>query len=112
MVKPNYIPERGDFVMLNFNPQKGHEQSGHRPAIVISHRAYNAKTGLCLACPITNSIKGYPFEVACLSEKISGVILSDQVKNLDWKAREVSFKAKAKHEVMEELIGKLSTLIS
>ena len=83
-----YVPERGDIVWITFNPQAGHEQAGRRPAVVLSPKAYNGKVGLALLCPITSQIKGYPFEVA-LPEglPVGGVILSDQVKNLDWKAR-------------------------
>ena len=111
MVASNYVPEKGDFVQINFNPQRGHEQAEHRPAVIISPSSYNGKTGLCLACPVTNSIKGYPFEVVCNSDEVTGVILADQVKSLDWKARGVRFKGKAKPEVLEELIGKLNALI-
>jgi len=110
MVK-SYIPEKGDYVMINFNPQAGREQAGHRPAIIISPSVYNKKTGLCLACPITNSKKGYAFEVDCNSNKVSGVILSDHAKSLDWKARDVTFKAKASLEVLEQVLGKLKSII-
>ena len=82
-----YIPEPGDIVWLEFNPQAGHEQAGHRPALVLSQRAYNEKTGLGIFCPITSKVKGYPFEVLLKGKKISGVILSDQVKSLDWRAK-------------------------
>ena len=83
-----YVPARGDFVWLQFSPQAGHEQAGHRPAFVISPEAYNRKTGLALVCPLTTQVKGYPFEVVVPpGQKAKGVILSDQIKNLDWKAR-------------------------
>ena len=85
-----YIPKKGDLVWLNFSPQKGHEQSGHRPALVVSSATYN-KIGLLLACPITSKIKGYPFEVRVKTRKIDGCILADHIKNLDWKARKASF---------------------
>lgn len=110
MVK-SYVPERGDFVYINFNPQSGHEQSGFRPLLILSPKAYQIKSGLCLACPVTNSVKGYPFEVACGSDEISGVILADQVKCLDWKTRNVKFCSKAKKSVLDETVGKLSVLI-
>ena len=85
MVKTNYIPERGDIVWLDFNPQIGHEQMGKRPALVISPFDYNAKVGLAIFCPITSQKKGYPFEVNIKNKKIDGVVLSDQIKSLDWK---------------------------
>jgi mRNA interferase MazF len=79
------VPERGDVVWLNFNPQAGHEQSGRRPAVVLSPAAYNGKVGLALMCPITSQPKGYPFEVALPDGlPVTGVVLSDQVKSLDW----------------------------
>ena len=81
-----YIPDAGDIVWLNFTPQAGHEQAGHRPALVISPKAYNQKTGLMGCCPMTTQIKGYPFEVR-LSGNPTNVVLADQVKSLDWKSR-------------------------
>ncbi len=86
-----YVPDRGDVIWLQFNPQAGHEQAGRRPALVISPKAYNRKVGLLICCPITNQKKGYPFEVN-LPEGIgiTGVILSDQVKSLDWKVRQAN----------------------
>ena len=97
---------------LDFNPQSGHEQKGRRPAIVISPQIYNSKTGLALFCPITNQIKGYPFEVI-LPENlpVSGVIISDQIKSLDWKVRNAEFIAKAPEAVLVETIKKVSALI-
>jgi mRNA interferase MazF len=88
----SYIPGRGDIVRLNFNPTQGHEQRGHRPALVISPLSYNAKSSLALFLPITSQQKGYPFEVLLPSGLIThGVILADQIKCLDWKARGVEF---------------------
>jgi mRNA interferase MazF len=107
-----YIPERGDVVWLNFTPQSGHEQAGRRPAVVISPAAYNKKVGLALFCPITSQIKGYPFEVALpKNSKISGVILADQIKSLDWQTREVKFIAKLPEKVIEEVLKKLRILL-
>ncbi len=97
--------------MLNFNPQSGHEQAGYRPAVILSPSTYNSKTGLCVVCPITNSIKGYTFEVDCDSPDITGVILSDQVKCLDWRTRGIKLKGKASTEVLEEVKGKLMALL-
>src|SRR4051794_2575981 len=83
-----YVPDRGDAVWINFNPQAGHEQAGRRPALVLSPAAYNRKVGFAIFCPITNQIKGYPFEVIIPADlKVTGAVLSDQVKNLDWKVR-------------------------
>ncbi len=107
-----YTPERGDVVWLNFTPQSGHEQAGRRPAIVISPAAYNKKIGLALLCPITSQVKGYPFEVALpKNSKVSGVILADQIKSLDWQAREVKFITKLPNPIIEETLRKLKTLI-
>lgn len=106
-----YIPEPGDIVWLEFNPQAGHEQAGHRPALVLSQRAYNEKTGLGIFCPITSKVKGYPFEVLLKGKKISGVILSDQVKSLDWRARNVTFVEKSGEAVLQEVISKVMVII-
>lgn len=107
----SYIPERGDAVWLNFDPQTGHEQAGRRPAVVISPTNYNQKVGLALFCPITNQAKGYPFEVLIpKNKKITGVILSDQPKSLDWRARDVEFIAKLPDSVIEEVLKKLKIL--
>lgn len=111
MVINNYIPERGDIVWLNFAPQIGREQQGERPAIVISPKPYNKKAGLALFCPITTKQKGYPFEVKIMNGKINGVVLSDQIKSLDWQQRNAKFIAKATDEEMNEIIKKLSVLI-
>ena len=111
MVTKKYIPERGDIVWLNFDPQSGHEQKGKRPAIVISPKEYNEKTGLGLFCPITSKVKNYPFEVKIESKKINGVVLSDQIKSLDWKTRKIEFIGKTKSENIKEIINKISVLI-
>jgi mRNA interferase MazF len=107
-----YIPNRGDMVWITFNPQAGHEQAGRRPALVLSPEAYNGKVGLAILCPITSQIKGYPFEVLIPEGlKISGAILSDQVKSLDWKARQAELVCKLPKSTLSEVIQKLSTLI-
>jgi mRNA interferase MazF len=107
-----YVPERGDLVWLTFNPQTGHEQAGRRPAVVLSPIAYNGKVGLALFCPITSEVKGYPFEVA-LPEglPISGVILVDQIKSLDWRAREMEKIEKLPDPTMQDVISKISALL-
>ena len=111
MVKKQYVPERGDIVWLNFNPQSGHEQSGKRPAVVISPKAYNEKTSLGLFCPITSKIKNYPFEVKIESKKITGVVLSDQIKSLDWKSRDIELILKGTTEMINEIVNKMSVLL-
>ena len=112
MVTKNYIPDRGDIVWLNFDPQSEHEQKEKRPAIVISPKEYNEKVGLGLFCPMTSKVKNYPFEVKIDNEKISGVILSDQIKSLDWKTREIEFIVHESSEKLEEIINKINTLIN
>ena len=111
MVKKEYAPERGDIVWMNFNPQSGHEQKGKRPAVVLSPKEYNEKTGLGLFCPITSKVKNYPFEVKLESKKIDGVVLSDQIKSLDWKTRKVEFIAKITPEKIDEVADKISLLL-
>ena len=107
-----YIPNRGDVVWITFNPQAGHEQAGRRPALIISPDSYNGKVGLAILCPITSQIKGYPFEVLIPAGlKINGAILSDQVKSLDWKARQAEFVCKLPSATMNEVLQKLNTLL-
>ena len=111
MVKKGYVPEKGDIIWLDFTPQSGHEQRRKRPAIVISPKEYNEKVELGIFCPITSKEKGYPFEVKIESRKIDGVILSDQLKSLDWKSRNAEFIVKARKEEIKEVIDKISVLI-
>jgi len=112
VMAPSYIPERGDIVWLEFNPQAGHEQSGRRPALVISPKLYNQKVGLAIFCPITSRVKGYPFEVILPDAyKVSGAILSDQVKSLDWQARKAQRIAPAPKDVVEEVLAKILTIL-
>lgn len=109
----SYVPRRGDIVWLTFNPQAGHEQAGRRPAVVLSPLAYNAKVGLALLCPITSAIKGYPFEVNLPHGlPISGVILADQVKSLDWQARAVEFICALPDAATREVLQKLGLLLA
>jgi len=110
-VKEKYTPERGDIVWLNFNPGSGHEQKGKRPAVVISPREYNEKVGLGLFCPITSKVKNYPFEVRTETSEISGVVLADQIKSLDWRTREIEFITRETTEKVNEIIDKLCALI-
>jgi mRNA interferase MazF len=105
-----YVPEAGDIVWLNFTPPAGHEQAGHRPALVVSPAAYNGKTSLMICCPMTTQIKGYPFEV-----QIAGVapsaVLADQVKNLDWRVRRAKRKGRVSAEELAEVRAKIVALI-
>lgn len=108
----SYVPDRGHVVWLDFSPQAGHEQAGKRPAIVVSPLKYNKILGLALFCPITNQIKGFPFEVIIPEgQDIRGAVLSDQVKNFDWKARKAKFVEKMPAQITEEVIGKILTLL-
>ena len=108
-----YVPNRGDAVWISFAPQAGHEQAGRRPALVISPRAYNRKVGLAIFCPITRQVKGYPFEVGIPSElEVSGVVLSDQIKSLDWKVRKARFACRIRQSIYMQVMGKLETLLS
>ena len=97
---------------LAFTPQAGHEQSGHRPALVLSPKAYNSKSGLALFCPITSNRKGYPFEVVLrTSGNVTGVMLADQIKSLDWRARQVRYACEASPSTVAEVLAKLSVLL-
>ena len=111
MVSKLYIPERGDIVWLDFNPQLGHEQRGRRPALTLSFKAYNEKIGLALFCPITSKVKGYPFEVELELKKIKGSVLSDQIKSLDWRERNIEFIEKIGDKKLEEVIEKIEVII-
>lgn len=105
-----YVPERGDIVWLQFDPQAGHEQAGHRPALVLSPARYNQARGMMICCPLTSRIKGYPFEVL-ISEEPPSAVLADQIKSLDWRARKATFKGKASPAVLAEIQAKVGALI-
>ncbi len=108
-----YVPRRGDIVWISLNPQAGHEQAGRRPALVVSPGSYNGKVGLAILFPITGQPKGYPFEVAIPAGlKVSGVVLSDQVKSLDWRAREAQFVCTLPVGATVDVLDKLGTLLS
>lgn len=112
MVEPSYVPGRGDIVWLTFTPQVGHEQAGRRPALVVSPRDYNDKTSLALLYPITSKVKGYPFEVTLPAKgNITGVVLSDQIKSLDWRARRAEFAAQVPERIVAEVLDKLTVLL-
>lgn len=112
MAQRTYIPERGDFIWVNLNPRQGHEQAGHRPALVLSPKSYNRKTGLCVLCPATRHAKGYAFEVLLTqADGSQSVILADHVRNIDWRAREVRTIFSVPSEIVEEVVAKLEALI-
>ncbi len=111
MVGRSYVPGTGDLVWVTLDPQAGHEQGGRRPALILSPREYNAKARLALACPITNQVKGYPFEVVIPpGGTISGVVLADHVTNLDWQARQAAFESKAPASVVTGVRERLRPL--
>jgi len=107
-----YIPDRGDLIWLNFDPQSGREQAGRRPALVLSPKIYNRSSGLALVCPVTNQVKGYPFEVAVGGGAgVTGVVLADQVKSADWKARRAERLGVCPAETLDEVLAKLAPLL-
>jgi len=107
-----YVPKLGDVVWIDFNPQSGHEQAGRRPALVLSATEYNRKVGLMICCPLTNQVKGYPFEVPLEgTAEVSGFALADQIKSLDWRARNAKKKARAPKGVLAEAIAKTNALL-
>jgi mRNA interferase MazF len=107
-----YVPRRGDIVRIDLNPQAGHEQAGRRPAVVLSPGTYNGKAGLAVFCPVTTQIKGYPFEVSVPEGlPVSGVVLADQVRTMDWRARRAEFVCSLPAAVIGEILGKLRTLL-
>ncbi len=109
---PSYCPKRGDVVWISFTPQAGHEQTGRQPALVLSPQAYNRKVGLAILCPLTNQVKGYPFEVRVPDGlKASGAVLADQVKSMDWRAREASRLCTLPETTVRQVLNKVGTLL-
>ena len=107
-----YVPDTGDVVWVDFDPQAGREQAGRRPAVVLSPAAYNSRAGLALACPITSHAKGYPFEVPLPAGfKVQGVILSDHLKSIDWKARRATRAAQLNDETLEAVRDRIRALL-
>ena len=106
-----YVPETGDVVWLDFDPQAGHEQAGHRPALVISPASYNGKTGLMVCCPMSTKIKGHPFEVVTQVDGADCAVLSDQVKSLDWKVRHAKKKSVIREDVLVHVRAKMKALL-
>ena len=112
VVQDASVPERGDVVWLDFTPQRGHEQAGRRPALVLSPRAYNDKVGLAIVCPITGQKKGYPFEVDIPDgHGVTGVILADQVRSLDWRARNGQKRGRLPHQIVSSTLHLLGNLL-
>ena len=108
----SYVPKRGDAIWLDFNPQVGREQAGRRPAFVVSPASYNGKVGLALVCPVTSRVKGYPFEVGIPEDlAVGGVILSDQLKSLDWRKRRAEFICELPGAITLEVLKRIEALI-
>ncbi len=110
MVK--YIPEQGDIVALNFDPQSGHEQKGRRPAIIVSNKVFNKHLGLAFACPITNTKRDFPFHVKVESENITGYIMAEQMKSIDYKSRKIKFIEKADEKTINHVLGIVDGILS
>jgi mRNA interferase MazF len=107
-----YVPDRGDVVWITLNPQAGHEQAGRRPAVVLSPASYNGKVGLAVFCPITSQVKEYPFEVIIpLGLSVTGAVLADQVKSLDWRARRADLIGRLTAAVIDDVLVKVRTLL-
>ncbi|MBW6495521.1 MAG: endoribonuclease MazF [Burkholderiaceae bacterium] len=106
-----YVPDEGDIIRLNFTPQSGHEQTGRRPAVVLSPKAYNRRTGLLICVPITKQIKGYPFEVLLTGSGATGAALADQIKSLDWKVRQAESKGRATPVEINDIKAKIRALL-
>jgi mRNA interferase MazF len=110
--KGEWCPDRSDLIWLDFNPQSGSEQAGKRPALVVSPAKYNLKVGLALVCPVTTRAKGYPFEVALPEgSSISGVILADQLKSLDWRTRHAEYAGRVPEETVNDVLARIATLL-
>jgi len=106
-----YIPEQGDIVALNFDPQSGHEQKGRRPAIIISNKTFNQHLGLAFACPITNTKRDFPFHIKVHSDNITGYIMAEQMKSIDYNARNIKFIEKANQNTINQILGIIDSII-
>ena len=112
MAGSGYLPSRGDLVWIDLNPRTGSEQAGHRPALILSPRTYNRKTGLCVLCPLTRQVKGYAFEVPLPSIRdVEGVVLADQIRTVDWRRRGVRFLRPGPQELVDEVVARIHALI-
>ncbi len=108
----SYIPRKGDLIWINFNPTSGVEQKGLRPALVVSEMAFNDKVGMAFCCPVTNTVRGGPFEVLVPKKSgVSGVILTDQIRSIDWRAREARFISSASINVMNDVVDRLAAIL-
>ena len=107
-----YIPEIGDLVILTFDPQSGYEQRGRRPALIVSNKAFNKHLGLAFACPITNTKRDFPFHVKVKNKKLTGFIMVEQCKSIDYKTRKIQFVAKADEETLDEVLAILESIVS
>jgi len=109
MVK--YIPEQGDIVALSFDPQSGHEQKGRRPAIIVSNKIFNQHLGLAFACPITNTKRDFPFHIEVKSNNITGYIMAEQMKSIDYNSRNIKFIEKANQQTINQTLGIIDSII-
>lgn len=111
-VRTSYVPERGDFIWIQLHPARGHEQAGHRPALVLSPKSYNRKTGLCVLCPSTRHAKGYAFEVRVpMLDGTESTVLVDHIRCVDWRARRAEFIFRVPHETLDEAVARLEALV-
>ena len=109
MVK--YIPEQGDIVALSFDPQSGHEQKGRRPALIVSNKVFNQHLGLAFACPITNTKRDFPFHIEVISENITGFIMTEQLKSIDYNTRNIKFIEKANQKTINQVLGIVESIL-
>jgi len=108
----SYVPQKGDFVTVTFDPQSGHEQKGRRPALVVSNSLFNRHTGLAIVCPLTNTERSFPFHVAVLTDpKVTGFVMVEQVKSIDFRARKAKCLGRASDRVLEEVLSILDACI-
>ncbi len=106
-----YIPKKGDLVILTFDPSAGHEQQGRRPALIISNEVFNKHVGLAIACPITNTDRNFPFHVKVESDNLTGFIMTEQIKSVDYNVRKVKFVERVSDEVMEKVLGIVESVV-
>ena len=106
-----YIPKKGDLVIITFDPSSGHEQKGRRPALIISNEAFNKALGLAIACPITNTDRNFPFHVEIKSKNLTGFIMTEQIKSIDYNARKVKFIEKVDEEILNKVLGITESII-
>lgn len=116
MVKTNiptskYVPQKGDLVWMDFNPTIGHEQKGVRPAIVVSDKGFNQKSGLAYVCPITSTSKNYPYRIKLNAEQVKGFVMTEQLKSIDWNIRNIRFIEKAPLEVVKSIKNCIGAII-